>query len=95
MPQCLNGARDRGNLWCDRTRHLPQRRKRLLCPAHKNTRAAGGDDGRGVAAFGDRRGMAERGGRYTLGPKGFCRGVIISGRFWVIAEGSDRELPLQ
>src|ERR1019366_3354527 len=42
--------------------HLPQQRKRLLCPAGESTRAARGDDGRRLAAFGDRRGMAERGG---------------------------------
>src|SRR5438445_11539506 len=36
--------------------------KRLLCPARQSTRAAGGNDGRRVAAVGDGRGMAERGG---------------------------------
>ena len=33
-----------------------------MCPARKNAGASGGDHGRRVVAFGDRWGMAERGG---------------------------------
>ena len=42
-------ARDRGNLWSDRARHLPQWRKRLLHPPGKDTGAQRRDDGRQLA----------------------------------------------
>lgn len=53
----------------DRARHFSQRRQRLLRPARQSRRAAGGNNGRWVAAFGDGGGMAERGGLVCQGTR--------------------------
>jgi len=57
IPECRPATEE--YLRADRARHLPRRRKRVLCPAGESTRAAGGNNRRRVAAC---RGMAERGG---------------------------------